>query len=153
MSINSLANYNSPYLPLCQGWMGTNCATSLPFSEQERSPAGWKQTCQHVNLSEGTYSRNWVRMSRQRLEALPCFHIPYPHAFVKLRIRREIHQLFANAFAPELRGNVIFCYHLALTHGLTGFTVQELGITASLKHLDWLLLGSEGNFHLTPIHS
>lgn len=29
-------------------------------------------------------------MGRQSFEALPCLHVPYPHTFIKLKVRQDI---------------------------------------------------------------
>lgn len=44
-------------------------------------------------------------MGRQSLEALPCLHIPYPHTFIKLKVRQDIkvtlQKQSSNSVIPE----------------------------------------------------
>lgn len=50
-------------------------------------------------LGSQTYGRDGVGMSRQRFQALPGFHVPYPHALVKLRGKEK--QTFIVLFLPS----------------------------------------------------
>ena len=38
----------------------------------------------------GTHGRDGVGVGRQGLEALPCLHVPYPHALIKLKVDGEV---------------------------------------------------------------
>lgn len=54
---------------------------------------GITRSCARNAGPVGTYRGHWVRVRRQSLEALPCFHVPYPHTFIKLKTKEKVKAL------------------------------------------------------------
>lgn len=132
-------NNHSPAWTPCKGLVTEHKPS--PLQGQERSSAKQNKHFS-VHWSGGTYSWNWVRVSRQRLEALPCFYVPYPHAFVKLE-REERHKGVWWSTCLRYSG----CYSLATAWALSQLGQKAQDTSSSLGTPPWTPCLRAGHLH------